>query len=171
MALSSRTHTHISGKQHKLLYRLKCFQVQRKHGALASVFSHESPLSGLNVFGLRPSLITKHSPRLRVLSSGLKHSCFKSLLFLQQGRRFSVINGGRSPRKTMPLRGDLRENKHEDSTLKSAIVLSGQVRKSESGRKAQDYNNHQNTRFASKLKVKPLPCTHAFQIQPSQHLP
>ena len=61
--------------------------------------SHESPRSGVNVSGLRPSLIAKHSLRGAlgiILSPAQGEGCF------------SVINDGRSPGKTPSLRGDSR---------------------------------------------------------------
>ena len=66
--------------------------------------SRQSPRSGLNVFGLRPSFITKHSSRHEVQNSSLR----SSLSPAQQEGCFSVINGGRSPRKTPSLRADSR---------------------------------------------------------------
>ena len=61
--------------------------------------SHESPRSGVNVSGLRPSLITKHSLRspCTLFTSARREGCF------------SVINDGRSPGKTPSLGGDSRE--------------------------------------------------------------
>ena len=61
--------------------------------------SHQSPRSGVNVVGLRPSLIAQHSLR--------SSSC---ALFTSARREggFSVINDGRSPGKTPSLRGDSR---------------------------------------------------------------
>ena len=70
--------------------------------------SRESPRSGVNVVGLRPSLIAQHSLR-----------SFFSSIHAQGEGGFSVINDGRSPGKTSSLRGDSRgKNKihsHEGS--------------------------------------------------------
>ena len=62
--------------------------------------SRESPRSGVNVVGLRPSLIAQHSLR-----------GFFSSIHAQGEGGFSVINDGRSPGKTPSLRGDSRERK------------------------------------------------------------
>ena len=64
--------------------------------------SRESPRSGVNVVGLRPSLIAQHSLR--------SPSC---ALFTSARREggFLVINDGRSPGKTPSIRGDSRERK------------------------------------------------------------
>ena len=72
----------------------------RAQGSMLS--SRESPRSGVNVVGLRPSLIAQHSLR--------SPSC---ALFTSARREggFSVINDGRSPGKTPSIRGDSRERK------------------------------------------------------------
>ena len=64
------------------------------------LFSRESPRSGVNVVGLRPSLIAQHSLR----------RCLKPIHTQREGR-FSAISAGRSPGKTPSIRGDSRERK------------------------------------------------------------
>ena len=67
--------------------------------AQCSMFSsRESPRSGVNVVGLRPSLIAQHSLR-----------GFFSSIHAQGEGGFSAISAGRSPGKTPSLRGDSRE--------------------------------------------------------------
>ena len=67
----------------------------RAQGSMLS--SRESPRSGVNVVGLRPSLIAQHSLR-----------GFFSSIHAQGEGGFSVINDGRSPGKTPSLPGDSR---------------------------------------------------------------
>ena len=80
--------------------------------------SRESPRSGVNVVGLRPSLIAQHSLRGIHLSI---HS--------QGEGSFSVINDGRSPGKTPSLGGDSRgknENQsHEKHKMHEKLLWRG----------------------------------------------
>ncbi len=78
--------------------------------------SHESPRSGVNVFGLRPSLIAKHSLRGALgipLSSARREGCF------------SVMNDGRSPGKTPSLRGDSRAMISSHESPRSGVNVTG----------------------------------------------
>ena len=77
---------------------------------------HESPRSGVNVSGLRPSLIAKHSLRSSLgipLSPAPGEGCF------------SVINDGRSPGKTPSLRGDSRAIFSSHQSPRSGVNVSG----------------------------------------------
>ena len=82
----------------------------------AMISSRQSPRSGVNVFGLRPSLITKHSPRIpyrTLITSARREGCF------------SVINDGRSPGKTPSLRGDSRAMASFHKSPRSGVNVFG----------------------------------------------
>ena len=72
----------------------------RAQGSMLS--SRESPRSGVNVVGLRPSLIAQHSLR--------SPSCALFTSARREGR-FSALSAGPSPGKTPSLGGDSRERK------------------------------------------------------------
>ena len=85
----------------------------RAQGAMVS--SRESPRSGVNVVGLRPSLIAQHSLR--------GSSC---VLFTSARREgsFSAISAGRSPGKTPSLRGEeIHSHEKHKSARKSILAL------------------------------------------------
>ena len=83
----------------------------RAQGAMVS--SRESPRSGVNVVGLRPSLIAQHSLR--------SPSC---ALFTSARREggFSVINDGRSPEKTPSLRGGENPSHEKHKSARKSIL-------------------------------------------------
>ena len=77
---------------------------------------HESPRSGVNVSGLRPSLIAKHSLRSSsrtLFTSARREGCF------------SVMNDGRSPGKTPSLRGDSRAMISSHESPRSGVNVTG----------------------------------------------
>ena len=80
--------------------------------AQCSMFSsRESPRSGVNVVGLRPSLIAQHSLR-----------GFFSSIHAQGEGGFSVINDGRSPEKTPSLRGGENPSHEKHKSARKSIL-------------------------------------------------
>ena len=73
--------------------------------------SHQSPRSGVNVVGLRPSLIAQHSLR-----------GFFSSIHAQGEGGFSVINDGRSPGKTPSLRGGENPSHEKHKSARKSIL-------------------------------------------------
>ena len=73
--------------------------------------SHQSPRSGVNVVGLRPSLIAQHSLR-----------GFFSSIHAQGEGGFSVINDGRSPEKTASLRGGENPSHEKHKSARKSIL-------------------------------------------------
>ena len=80
--------------------------------AQCSMFSsRESPRSGVNVVGLRSSLIAQHSLR-----------GFFSSIHAQGEGGFSVINDGRSPEKTPSLRGGENPSHEKHKSARKSIL-------------------------------------------------
>ena len=96
-----------------------------------SFIPHESPPSGLNFHGLRPSLIAGNSFRKKPLKN-----C------TQRGQRFSVINDGRSPGKTTPLCGDSWERSLPHSALPPQPLENDAPLRDSRGRTDRTFHRH-----------------------------